>query len=287
VAYTFARYSAAAYCVLPSSLESWSCDSHCKNSATQGTKDVYVYESLISGTKYFLAANPALKSIMVVFRGTLNPMELLTDIDFLQTSYDMHPNAPESAAVHHGFLTAYKAIGSDLLSRLQALVKTYPNFSVVFTGHSLGGSLATLAALHAHAENVVAPSKIELITYAGLRVGNAEFANFVSTLGLKSLTRITYNNDLAPRLPPQLLGYIHHRGEVYLTGYMEKDSMTPVKSNVWDWTLGWLVSDSQDETTRFCQDGCGEDTKCIEGVFSIGTVLTHLRVWDIVFGPGC
>jgi len=285
--YTFARYSAAAYCVLPSSLESWSCDSHCQHPVTKGTQDVQVYESLASGTKYFLASNPSLESIIVAFRGTLNPVSLLTDIDFLLSPYDMHPSAPDSATVHEGFLNAYRAVSDDFLSRLRSLVKAHPHFSVVFTGHSMGGSLALLAALHAHAEKVLPLDQIRVFSYGEPRTGNVDFANFVSTLGIKSLTRITYNNDFVPRISPRLLGYDHHRSEVYLTGYLEKDSMASTSKNAWDWFLGWLVSNSRAVTTQTCNDGCGEDSSCLDGVFSVGAVLTHIRVWDVVYGPWC
>jgi len=288
MSYAFARYSAAAYCVSDLSLESWNCDSHCEHPATRGTEDVQVYDNLLSGTKYYVGVNPSIKSILIIFRGTLNPMSLFADADFLYSSYTMHPKAPSFASVHSGFLDAYIAVSEDLLNRVTTFVKAYPDYDIAIGGHSMGGSLATLAALHMDASNVVPTSRIEIFTYGQPRTGNTDFTNFVSTLGLKSITRVTYNNDLVPRLPPQFIGYEHHRSEIYLTGYLEKDvTMNNTDVNGWDLALGWLVSGSEKMTSRVCQDGCGEDPKCMNGIYSIGTILTHLRVWDVVFGPWC
>jgi len=283
--YTFARFSAAAYCL--AGLQDWKCDSHCAHPSTATTRNVYVQEDLVRGTKFVLAVNPTLKAILVIFRGTLNPMSLLEDANLFYAPYDMNPKAPGLASVHAGFLDAYTAVSGDILARVKALVKANPSYNIVCTGHSMGGSLAVLAALHLEAELVPA-SKIELYTYAAPRAGNADFANFVSGLGFGSITRATYNDDLVPRLPPSLiLGYQHHRGEVYYRGFLEKDSLAVTGKNLWDLSLGWIVANSKPVSARVCSDGCGEDGSCIDGVFGAGSILTHLRFLDVVYGPWC
>lgn len=61
----------------------------------------------------------------------------------LQTSYRGIPNA----RVHSGFYSAYEAIADDVVKQMKIYVNKYPSASILITGHSLGGALATFAAL--------------------------------------------------------------------------------------------------------------------------------------------
>lgn len=46
--------------------------------------------------------------------------------------------------VHKGFFETYKSTSPRVMAVLLVLVKRYPRYNVLFTGHSLGGAIAAL-----------------------------------------------------------------------------------------------------------------------------------------------
>lgn len=78
---------------------------------------------------------------------------------------------------------------------------------VFVTGHSLGGAIATLCALHIHLSNqisqTIALENLILYTFASPRVGDQTFAKHFETL---ECYRIANSEDIVPKIPiPSLL----------------------------------------------------------------------------------
>ncbi|MEX2499834.1 MAG: lipase family protein [Wenzhouxiangellaceae bacterium] len=98
-------------------------------------------------TQGFLASNRDLA--VVAFRGTevnlANPADVLTDIKARMAEIDWFPDGPKPRA-HRGFLLALDAVWSELQQQLKSLSAINPARPIWFTGHSLGGALAVLAA---------------------------------------------------------------------------------------------------------------------------------------------
>lgn len=69
----------------------------------------------------------------------------------------------------------------------------------MLTGHSLGGALATIAA-------IVLPDVKEAVTFGCPMVGDRAFCEQYQKLSLKT-TRYVYRNDPVPWLPGTRLGY--------------------------------------------------------------------------------
>ena len=77
----------------------------------------------------------------VVFRGSQEPLDFLSDSRMGYTNM----NVGEGVKVHKGFLMQYEPVKEELHTFLDSHAEEYA--SIVFTGHSLGAALATLASV--------------------------------------------------------------------------------------------------------------------------------------------
>uniref|UniRef100_A0A7S1VLW7 Fungal lipase-type domain-containing protein n=1 Tax=Sexangularia sp. CB-2014 TaxID=1486929 RepID=A0A7S1VLW7_9EUKA len=72
--------------------------------------------------------------------------------------------------------------------------------SIIFTGHSQGGSIAAIAAALLTARWNL--DNVRLITFGQPRSGNGDFRDFLEAqLGLENILRVDANNDLVPTVP--------------------------------------------------------------------------------------
>jgi hypothetical protein len=74
--------------------------------------------------------------------------------------------------VHSGFLLAYNTAALTVLDTINAQVAAYPSYQIVVVGHSLGGAVASIAALSIKAAVPNAPLK--LFTYGRLTSSTRE-----------------------------------------------------------------------------------------------------------------
>jgi predicted lipase len=79
----------------------------------------------------------------IVFPGTLTVNQYIKDIELVPTNfYDF-------GKVHRGFHSIYMKIADAIHAHIQQMIKLHKNIKeIVFAGHSLGGPIACLAALH-------------------------------------------------------------------------------------------------------------------------------------------
>jgi triacylglycerol lipase len=142
------------------------------------------------GTQAFVATSSgggARPVAVVAFRGTEpdDPTDLFADARFTKVTWD------GAGRVHEGFRNA--------LPDPAALGPMIPaGARVLFTGHSLGAALATLAAALRRPDH--------LYTFGSPRVGDAEFAS-----GLHGVDHARYVDccDLVTLVPPEFAGYVH------------------------------------------------------------------------------
>jgi len=92
-----------------------------------------------------------------------------------------------------------------------------PSYTVVVTGHSLGAAVATIAGAYLRSIGI----SCDLYTYGSPRVGNEDFAKYVSSTSQGSTSRITHFNDPVPHLPTGgnlawLTSYYHTTPEYFL-----------------------------------------------------------------------
>lgn len=150
-------------------------------------------------TAGFIVANDDV--VVVVFRGTKTVSNMLTDINALKTGFS---HGEVSGQVHAGFLSAGTPVFDDIRRKLSRLQDS--NQPILFTGHSLGGALATLAV----ARRLVPPGQVfGLYTYGSPRVGDNGFAATFDGRYKQRTFRFSNYRDPVTRVPPELIGYRH------------------------------------------------------------------------------
>jgi hypothetical protein len=144
---------------------------------------------------YVIETAPGIANETVVaFRGTqvfADPSlaDMLSNLWFRRRSWD-------PGRVHRGYREALLDIAQELKRPLYSGRRP-----LYFTGHSMGGALATLA-------STLAPGPSATYSFGAPRVGDGAFAR-----GLTNLVRVVHGADIAPRYPLPL-GY-RHGGQVW------------------------------------------------------------------------
>lgn len=113
-----------------------------------------------------MAYNQKDREIIVAFRGSQNVENWVTNLDFVKTNYP----AAKGAEVHEGFYKAYQGVQTQILQAVRNALALDRQAAFFVTGHSLGGALATLAALDL--KSTFPTAKMTMYTYGCPRVGN-------------------------------------------------------------------------------------------------------------------
>lgn len=105
---------------------------------------------------------------------------------------------------------------SGLSLAIEDALAGYPEYEVIFTGHSLGGAVANLAAFDF--SNARHYRSFRLYTFGQPRVGNQKYADAVST-AISNHFRVVHKKDIVPHKPAYFVSYRHSGSEVwYLDG---------------------------------------------------------------------
>ncbi|GAA5795377.1 lipase prepro protein [Helicostylum pulchrum] len=199
----FAAVASTAYCrtVVPNG--SWSCK-NCLEYIPDGQL-LTTFGSILSDTSGLVIRSDAQKTIHLVFRGTNSIRQSIVDLIFIQKDYPPVPGAK----IHSGFYDSYKENLDQYFSLVQEQLTEHPDYNIVISGHSLGGAQALLAGLNLYQRDErVTPDNLKIYTVGGPRVGNPEFAHYVSSTNIPFF-RSVGRRDIVPHLPPQILGYLH------------------------------------------------------------------------------
>ncbi len=181
----------------------------------------------------FVAKNLETSDLYVVFRGTVNLGEWISNVKLIQQSYTTVDNLDVAGETHWEFRRTYdrpeNSRSKKVLWATRWFDRTFLNgvtsmretvettlkalcppgtekVRVYVTGHSLGGALATLAT--AHIKRLVDEGRISahhpiLYSFASPRVGDIKFAEAFKEI---ECYRIANSEDLVPKIPlPTLL----------------------------------------------------------------------------------
>ena len=97
------------------------------------------------------------------------------------------------------------------------MAKIYTSASILFTGHSLGGALATFAAVDVK-ETLGLANGLKLYTFGSPRTGNQAWGDYVMKLFPANLFRVVHGYDIVPHLPNIWEGFSHVGTEVWYPG---------------------------------------------------------------------
>lgn len=160
-----------------------------------------------SGIKFALEEDQNLGEQLLTIRGTDNTKNKMQDLEYAFTY-----NRELGIYAHKGFSDDAKAVFEYLKSN-DMISKDKP---IAITGHSLGGAIANLLLCHLHKEGYkILPST----TFGQPKVTNGKG---VHAFGDIDLTRVVYENDIVPFVPPTTLitrwhgPYQHMGAEVIL-----------------------------------------------------------------------
>ncbi|EYC06101.1 hypothetical protein Y032_0078g1191 [Ancylostoma ceylanicum] len=160
----------------------------------------------------FIALLHADKAITLSFRGTNTLAQLVKETE--QTLF--HKKIPWIAGgyVSKYFHNAFNAVwNGGIKDKFEDLLKTYPAYAIWVTGHSLGGSMASLAASYIVANGYVNASKVKLVTFGQPRTGDSDYARALNEKVPYSF-RIVHRRDIIPHFPLTCKNYSHHDSEV-------------------------------------------------------------------------
>ena len=134
--------------------------------------------------------------VFLAVEGTKEKTDWITNIKFLFKDADRHRGFLSNA--ERTFTEFYCAGGSLPEDRL-----------LVLTGHSLGGATATMLA-----EKLVDRfPDLTLVTFGSPRPGGRGFRSRMAHINHH---RFVHGNDVVPKTPPYLAGYVHTTDETYL-----------------------------------------------------------------------
>lgn len=143
--------------------------------------------------------------LYVAFRGTENKADVKSDVKIGMRTVSW---LPTDAKAHRGFLKAYESVRDQVTRRIREALDTNRGVKkLVFTGHSLGGALATLAAADwvVHGANV----PTDVYTFGAPQVGDQAFVNAFDA-GVGVSVRVVNPHDKVPAsLAPV---YVHVKG---------------------------------------------------------------------------
>lgn len=198
----------AAYCAghLGKGVNEWDC-TVCKKYPGVNATEVWAVGTDANG---FVGVDPNNHRIVVSFSGT-DPLSIRNWIDDISTLKTPYPYC-SGCEVHNGFYNTYLSVQSQVLTLVKGFHTQYPSYSILVTGHSLGGAMAVHAALDLKLS--LGLSTEDVYTFGQPRVGNPDFNLFYQKTVSQNY-RVTHYKDPVPHLPFEDWEFQHQPQEIY------------------------------------------------------------------------
>ena len=165
--------------------------------------------SLLTDVTGYLATDTSRSLIILAFRGSSSVRNFITDANFPTVPT---PEICSGCSIDQGFYSSWKEAKSGVLAALTTATTANPTYTIVITGHSLGGAIADIAAVEIRNSG----KNVELYTYGAPRIGGAKVSDYISNQKKGGNYRVTHYDDPVPRLPPLAFGFRHISPEYYI-----------------------------------------------------------------------
>ncbi|KAG0683261.1 hypothetical protein C6P40_002122 [Pichia californica] len=194
-----------------------------------------VYRGLVSSVLFIDYSN---KEIHIAVKGTTSNDEwkldftiiplpyhpLSNNLKFYRKYFKVYGNC-KKCFIHKGFYDGSKEIYDAMFPKLLSLIKEYPDFKIVLTGHSLGGAIVPLLGI----ELFILGYKPIVATFGSPKIGNKRFKKWMdhsmnTKYNLKTLgdingpaiLRVTHKDDMIPLLPLKQMSYHHFGIDIFI-----------------------------------------------------------------------
>ena len=201
-----------------------------------GFTDTVFYEN--DGSQAYSFANDS--DIVIAFRGT-EPNEwndVKADLDATKAL------AETVGHVHRGFKKEVDDIWPELKKMLVSH-KSNLDKKLWFTGHSLGGAMASICAGRCLLSTIDTRPE-EVHTFGSPRVGTKRYINYAKI----NYYRWVNNNDVVTRTPPAWMGYRHSGKEMYLNANGELKELNKIQRSADAWK-GFVMGLKKREIDHF------------------------------------
>ncbi len=159
----------------------------------------------------YVVREDATGAVLVCLRGTQTPREWLANFTAVPNPYSL---VPDYGWVHLGFERMYRKVRASIRMGLAAV----GDVRVTALGHSLGGAMATLAAVDIRFN--MGKTQVDLCTVGGPRAGKVGFRrNFDRDVPLAY--RVTNQFDVVPHVPSVVTGWNHVGEEIEVDGNVD------------------------------------------------------------------
>ncbi len=169
-------------------------------------------KSNVADAKAYLVSKGNVKILAIAGTESLKDVEVDFRVGRVALNKNAAPleldekNSSDKVFVHRGFRDYADVVLSDgLAERLKSSLEKNPRETLYLTGHSLGGSVATVAAVRL-ADMGVAKSRVKVISFGALAVGSHALAN--NYADKIDLTRVIMKGDVLKK-SLRALGYVH------------------------------------------------------------------------------
>ena len=180
-------------------------ENYCKNPLPKGceclayvNKQPQFIESKIDCQVYVSVFNK--NSILCAFRGTENLRDWLTDANMIRVPMDLTGvQDSKRPLAHWGILRQFRSVEKKITNYIDnELMQNKEIKNIVYTGHSLGGGLATIALMNY--SHKYPQLKHMCVTFGAPRVGNSKFRNIFNERCCFTKRYVNYF-DPVPSLP--------------------------------------------------------------------------------------
>lgn len=151
-----------------------------------------------TSTEAFIAINHDQSEVILAFRGSRELQDFKADLKFW-----LVPFTGGKGKVYSGFLKAWNSVKDQILLRLGQIITDPSKYTLIVTGHSLGGALATIASVdifnHFKNKYQKVPGQFIMVNFGAPMVGDKDFANMYNNLtsnGLSSRLYIDPNDPI-------------------------------------------------------------------------------------------